>query len=95
MALCRVSAFPFILTKGKRSGQSALVSVSVGTPAQHMLQALRLPVTPTHTRTDTPLFQQVLTLLATSRGDASLCILTIQWGGGGQPPKLSYDWLMG
>lgn len=83
MALCRVSAFPFMLTKGKRSRRSALVSASVGTPAQHMLQALRLPVTPTHTRTDTPLFQQVLTLLATSRGDASLCTLTIQWSQGG------------
>lgn len=67
MALCRVSALPFRLTKGKRSSQSALVFVFVGTPGKaHIASSAAPSDTYTHTRTDTPLFQQVLTLLTTS-----------------------------
>lgn len=54
MALCRVSAFPFRLTKGKRSSQSALVSVFVGTPGKaHVAGSAAPSDTYTHTHAQT------------------------------------------
>lgn len=94
---CRVSVHRPLSARAHNGGRSSCCSLAaVGTPAPAHVAASG-PVCAhndayckTHRYTES-LFGQVLTLLITSRGDTSLCIVKTYGGEG--PPKLS--WLIG